>query len=215
MIIKTFTVNPFMMNCYIYWDEKNREGVIIDPGAYEDSEKDEIENYISENRINIKYILLTHGHIDHVMGNRWAKDLLKVPVLMHEEDLPLIENAAEQGKLFGVSFPQPPVPDKFISEGDVVEFSSCVLNILHTPGHSPGSICFVDHKQKIIFCGDTVFQGSIGRTDLWEGNLETLLNSINTKIISCGADYRLYPGHMEDTTVGFEKVNNPFLNLSP
>jgi len=211
MIIKSFTVNPFSMNCYLYWDEKTKEGVIIDPGAYEDFEKDDILNYIKANGITIKLILNTHGHIDHIIGNRWAKNEFNVPLIMHKDDMTFIKNAMKQGAMYGVSFPQPPDPDKFIDESDEIKFSDTVFKILHTPGHSPGSVCFVDEKEKIIFGGDVVFRGSIGRTDLWMGDMDVLLDSIQNKIFIYPDNYIIYPGHMEETTVGEEKENNPYL----
>lgn len=212
MTTKTFTVNPFAMNCYLYWDENSKEGVIIDPGAYEDSEKGEILNYIKANGINIKLILNTHGHIDHIIGNYWAKNEFNVPLLMHKDDMTFIKNAMKQAEMYGVSFPQPPDPDKFIDETDEIKFSDTVFKILHTPGHSPGSVCFVDEKEKVIFGGDAVFRGSIGRTDLWMGDLNVLLDSIQNKIFKYADDYTIYPGHMEETTIGEEKQYNPFLN---
>lgn len=212
MKVKTFTVNPFAMNCYVYWDENSKEGVIIDPAAYEDFEKNEIINYISANGINIKLILNTHGHIDHILGNDWAKKQFNVPLLMHKDDMTLIKNSTKQAAMYGVSFPQPPEPDKFIDETDEIKFSKTVFKILHTPGHSPGSVCFVDEKEKIIFGGDVVFRGSIGRTDLWMGDMDVLLDSIHNKIFKYPDDYVIYPGHMEETTIGEEKENNPYLN---
>jgi glyoxylase-like metal-dependent hydrolase (beta-lactamase superfamily II) len=127
MKTKSFTINPFEMNCYIYWDEASREGVIIDPGAFEDFEKDEILGYIKQNGINIKLILITHGHIDHIMGNDWAKKEFNVPLLMHKDDMPLIEKSMDQAAMFGVSFPKPPNPDKFIDESDEIRFSNTAL----------------------------------------------------------------------------------------
>lgn len=212
MKTKTFTVNPFAMNCYVYWDENSNEGVIIDPGAYDDNEKNEILNFINAEGINITLILNTHGHIDHIIGNDWAKKTFNVPLLMHKDDMPLIDNAVKQGEMFGVSFPQPPNPDKFIDETDVIKFGDTVFKIIHTPGHSPGSVCFIDENRKIIFGGDTVFRGSIGRTDLWMGDMNVLLDSIQNKIFKYSDDYVIYPGHMEETTIGEEKENNPFLN---
>jgi len=212
MITKTFTVNPFSMNCYLYWDEKTKEGVIIDPGVYEDFEKDDILNYIKVNGITIKLILNTHGHIDHIMGNDWAKNIFKVPLFMHKDDMPLIDKSMDQSAMFGINFPVPPNPDKFIDESDEIRVADSVLKIIHTPGHSPGSVCFVDEKEKLIFGGDTVFAGSIGRTDLWMGDLDVLLDSIHNKIFKYPDDYIIYPGHMEETTIGEEKANNPFLN---
>jgi hydroxyacylglutathione hydrolase len=211
MITKTFTVNPFSMNCYIYWDEKTKEGVIIDPGAYEDFEKDEILNYIKVNGIGIKLILNTHGHIDHIIGNHWAKNEFNVPILMHKEDMTLIKNAMKQGEMFGVSFPQPPDPDKYIGETDIIKFSGTEFKIIHTPGHSPGSVCFVDEIEKVIFGGDVVFRGSIGRTDLWMGDMDVLLDSILNKVFKYSDDFVIYPGHMEETSIGEEKESNPFL----
>ncbi len=211
MTTKTFTVNPFSMNCYIYWDEKTKEGVIIDPGAYEDFEKEEILSYIKVNETNIKLILNTHGHIDHIMGNTWAKEIFNVPILMHKDDLPLIEKAIEQSAMFGVSFPKPPEPDRFIDETDTINFSDSEFKILHTPGHSPGSVCFVDEKEKVIFGGDVVFRGSVGRTDLWMGDMDVLIDSIQNKVFKYPDEFVIYPGHMEATTIGEEKENNPFL----
>lgn len=211
MILKTFPVNPFEMNCYVYHDEKSKEGVIIDPGTYSHDEKEEILDYIRSNNITIKLIINTHGHIDHIMGNKWAKDSFNVPVLMHKDDLPLINSALEQANMYGIAFPQPANPDKLIDENDIIEFNGCTLSILHTPGHSPGSVSLVDEKEKLIFVGDCVFHGSIGRTDLWMGDMELLVNMIKTKIIKYPDDYILYPGHYEKTTVGEEKNLNPFL----
>ncbi len=212
MHIKKFTVNPFAMNCYIYWDEVSGEGVIIDPGAFEDFEKDEILNYVTQNKINVKLILNTHGHIDHIMGNDWAKKQWDVPLLMHKDDMPLVDRALDQGAMFGVAFPKPPAPDQYIDETGEVKFADTIFKILHTPGHSPGSVCFVDEKEKVIFAGDTVFNGSIGRTDLWMGDINVLLDSIQNKIFKYGDDFTLLPGHMDNTTIGAEKANNPFLN---
>ncbi len=211
MITKTFTVNPFSMNCYIYWDEKSKEGVIIDPGAFEDFEKDEILDYIHSIGIGIKLILNTHGHIDHILGNDWAKKTFNVPLLMHKDDMPLIEKAPEQGAMFGVVFPKPPEPDMFIDETDTIKFAGSEFKIIHTPGHSPGSVCFIDEKEKVIFGGDVVFCGSIGRTDLWMGDIEVLLDSIKNKIFSYPDDFIIYAGHMEETSIGEERENNPFL----
>jgi len=212
MVTKRFTVNPFAMNCYIYWDEQKKEGVIIDPGAYEDSEIEDILSYIKINGIDIKLILNTHGHIDHILGNDWAKKTFNVPLMIHKDDLPLIKNALKQGEMFGVSFPEPPLPDKFINPDENIKFGSTIFKILHTPGHSPGSVCFVDENDKIIFAGDTVFRGSIGRTDLWMGDINILLDSIRNNIFKYQDDYLILPGHMEETTIGEEKEHNPFIN---
>ena len=211
MKVKIFPVNPFIMNCYVYYNEESRLGVIIDPGIFTDEEEKDIFDFIHETGIKIKYILNTHGHIDHIMGNWWAKNKFNVPLVMHKDDMPLIDKSGEQAALFEISFPKPPNPDIFISESDKIEFDDTVLDIIHTPGHSPGSVCFIDAKEKIIFGGDCIFSGSIGRTDLWMGNMGLLLDSIKNKILTYPDDYIIYPGHYEETTVGEEKKSNPFL----
>jgi hydroxyacylglutathione hydrolase len=211
MKLKTFPVNPFEMNSYVYHDEKSNDGVLIDPAAYTNGEKEEILDYIRSNNITIKYIINTHGHIDHIMGNKWAKGSFNVPVLMNENDLPLINSALEQANMFSIAFPQPPVPDKFLCENDTILFGDCTLTVIHTPGHSPGSVCLVDEKEKLILAGDCVFRGSIGRTDLWKGDMEVLLDSIKNKIFKYPDDFVIYPGHYEKTTIGEEKNFNPFL----
>jgi glyoxylase-like metal-dependent hydrolase (beta-lactamase superfamily II) len=131
---------------------------------------------------------------------------------MHKDDMPLIDNSLQQGAMFEMNFPQPPKPDKFIDESDEIKFSGTALKILHTPGHSPGSVTFVDEEEKVIFGGDAVFRGSIGRTDLWMGDINILLDSINSKIFKYSDDYKIYPGHMDETTIGEEKAQNLFLN---
>jgi glyoxylase-like metal-dependent hydrolase (beta-lactamase superfamily II) len=211
MKTKTFSINPFEMNCYIYYDESSSEGVIIDPGTYTEKEEKTISDFVKDNGIKIRLILNTHGHIDHIMGNVWAKNAFDVPLLMHQEDQPLIDMSLGQASLFGIEFPQPPIPDKYIVETERIKFANTVMKVIHTPGHSPGSVCFVDEKAKVIFGGDCIFKGSIGRTDLWMGDMDTLLCSIKTKILSYPDDYIIYPGHYEETTVGEEKENNPFL----
>lgn len=211
MKVNVFSVNPFEMNCYVYFDEISEEGIIIDPGASNTTEEEAITNFIKENKVRIKYIVNTHGHIDHILGNKWAKDTFKVPIIMHKDDLELIRSSKEQGEEFGWSFPEPPQPDIFISQNDIIKFGNCTLKVLHTPGHSPGGICLVDDQERIIFAGDTLFRDSIGRTDLWNGSMEKLLDSIKNKIFKYDDDYIIYPGHYNPTTIGEEKANNPFL----
>lgn len=211
MIVKRFPVNPFEMNCYVYHDENSKEGVIIDPGAYTNEERKIILDYITSNSIKIKYILLTHGHVDHILGNKWAKENFHVDMFMHKEDLPLIERSTEQALMFGVEIEQSPHPDKFLDENSELNVGDCRFKIIHTPGHSPGSICYIDEKNKLIFGGDCLFKGSIGRTDLWRGNYDELLASIKNKILIYPDEFTVYSGHFEETTIGDEKKLNPFL----
>jgi hydroxyacylglutathione hydrolase len=212
MKIKSFVVNPFQMNSYIYYCDNSLEGMIIDPGYYTTYEQDELIDFLNNNNIKIKYIVNTHGHIDHVLGNAFAVEQFRVPVLIHKDDLFLYERAPQQGLLYGIRLDDLPAPDQTLNEKYSMKIGNNELKIIHTPGHSPGGICISDVLEKIVFCGDTIFKLSIGRTDLPGGDYDTLINTIKTKIFdSMDDDVALYPGHMETTTVGFEKENNPFL----
>lgn len=212
MKIKTFTVNPFQMNSYVYYCEKTNEGIIIDPGYYTKYEQDELLNFINTNSIRIKCILNTHGHIDHILGNGFAVDNFAVPSYIHKDDLFLYERGMEQAVLYGFQIPPLPMLKDFIDDNLLLEIGSNKLNFVHTPGHSPGGVCIIDHLEQVVFCGDVVFQSSIGRTDLPGGDYDTLISSIKDKLfVKCNDDYTLYPGHMDNTTVGTEKKTNPYL----
>ncbi|MBV6477534.1 MAG: Hydroxyacylglutathione hydrolase GloC [Ignavibacteria bacterium] len=212
MEIKQFVLNPFSMNCYIYFDENSKEGIIIDPAADSEKEKEQILEFIKKNNIKIKFIVNTHGHIDHILGNKFAKDSFKVPILMNGKDEFLISAAKEQSRFFGLNFPEPPPIDTYIQNNTKITINGTELIFLNTPGHSPGSVCMIDHQNKIAFCGDLIFKNSVGRTDLQGGDFVTLLDSIKNKLFQiCGDDYALYPGHMEKTNVKDEKELNPFL----
>jgi hydroxyacylglutathione hydrolase len=212
MKIKKFVINPFQMNCYLYYDETTGDGIIIDPAAFEKYEEDEIIKFINEKNIKIKYIINTHGHIDHVLGNKFAKTNFNCPLLIHFDDLFLLNNSCAQGILYNLKVDKSPEPDKFISEDLIIKFSDTNIHFINTPGHSPGGVCVVDHLNKTVFSGDTIFRETIGRTDLPGGNINILLDSIKNKLfLKCDDDYTLYPGHMEETTIGYEKKYNPFL----
>ncbi|MEI7484605.1 MAG: MBL fold metallo-hydrolase [Ignavibacteriota bacterium] len=212
MKIKTFTVNPFQMNSYLYYCENTKEGVIIDPGYETKYEQDDLLEHINGNNIRINYILMTHGHIDHILGNGFAVDNFAVPSYLHKDDLFLYERGVEQAVLYGVQIPPLPEIKDFIDERLKIKVGNNELNFIHTPGHSPGGVCIVDHSERVVFCGDVVFQSSIGRTDLPGGDYETLISSINVNLFSkCSDEYKLYPGHMDSTTVGEEKKSNPYL----
>ncbi len=205
-------VTPFAMNCYIYFDENTKEGVIFDPAAYTPDEENQIKKIIEDNGIKIKYIINTHGHIDHIMGNKFAKDYFNVPILMHEKDMPFYKNVLKQGAMYGLDVIEPPPVDEFIDENSKIKVGDVEFKILHTPGHSPGSLTFIDDTNKNIFCGDVIFKDSIGRTDLMFGDYDELMNSINNVLLpAVQDDYTVHPGHMEITTVGREKEFNPFL----
>jgi len=212
MKIKQFELNPFSMNCYLYYDEEKKDGVIIDPAAFTEEEKKQITDFVESNRIKVKYIINTHGHLDHILGNNFAKNYFKVPVYMHKEDNFMLKESKEQARFFGLDFPEPPPTDVFINEDTVLTINDTDLTFINTPGHSPGSVCIIDHKNKNVFCGDLIFNKAIGRTDLQGGDLNTLISSVKNKLFKvCSDDYKLYPGHMDDTNIKDEKSSNPFL----
>lgn len=213
MKVKIFTVNPFQMNCYLYYSENNKEGVIVDPGFYTKEEKANFEEFLNEKGIILKYVLCTHGHVDHILGNEFIFDKYGLDAYLHKGDLFLYDNFKTQCEFYGLNMKPLPRITNFIDENFKINIGDNLLNFIHTPGHSPGGICIIDHKQKVVFCGDLIFKNSIGRSDLPGGNYETLINSIKEKLFAlCSDEYVLYAGHMEKTYVGFEKQNNPYLN---
>jgi glyoxylase-like metal-dependent hydrolase (beta-lactamase superfamily II) len=213
MEICRFTINPFQINCYIYWDQKTKEGLLIDPGAYTQKEENEILEFIEKKDIEIKYIINTHGHIDHILGNSFAKRNYDVPLMINKEDKFLVDNAEIQSKLFGLEIKDYPPFDNYIEESKSIKIGDSDISFLHTPGHSPGSMCIIDIANKNVITGDVLFRGSIGRTDLQGGDYQTLITNIKNKLLKvCKDDFRVYPGHNESTTIGYEKKYNPFLN---
>ena len=212
MNIKHFELNPFSINCYVYYDDLSKDAVIIDPAAFTDAEQKLITDFIESNKLNVKHIINTHGHIDHILGNNFAKNYFKVPIYMHKDDEFMIKESKAQARFFGLDFPEPPPTDIFIDENTVLNLNGTELIFINTPGHSPGSVCIIDKNNKNVFCGDLIFKNSVGRTDLQGGDLNTLKKSVLNKLFkTCGDDYRLFPGHMEDTNVKDEKKYNPFL----
>ena len=194
MFVKMFTVGLIETNCFLVGDSKAEEAIVIDPGFDKVSETDRILAEIERNKFHIKYIVNTHGHPDHTGGNRALKDATSAPLLIHELDTPMLENNP---------------PDKTIGEGDVLEIGEVRLRVLHTPGHSPGSVALLAADS--VFVGDTLFAGSIGRYDLPGGSLEQLMNSIKTKLLALPDNTKVFPGHGPVTTVGEERRSNPFL----
>lgn len=212
MKIIQIPLNPFAMNCYIYYDEKSGAGVIIDPAASSTEEENHLRKFIKDNGIKINYIINTHGHLDHIMGNRFAKEEFNVPVLMHKEDEFLLSNAVRQAALYGLNVPPQPPVDEYLNEDSIISFDGKELKVIHTPGHSPGSVCLIDDINRNVFCGDVIFKNSIGRTDLPGGDYDMLIDSIKNKLFAnCSDDFSLFPGHMETTNVADEKKYNPFL----
>ena len=214
MIIETRAVEPFFKNGYVLGCEETREGVLIDPG----DEVDGLLEAVRSHQLRIRYILLTHAHLDHVTGVRRAKDALGVPVGLHQADNFLYERVVQQGVAFGFKVePQPPV-DFFYDLDRTLRFGRYEVDVRHTPGHCPGGVCLVvgreDQADRVLIVGDTLFAGSIGRTDLPGGDTATLLRSIREVLLSFPDDTVVYSGHGQPTTVGRERRTNPFLTAT-
>jgi glyoxylase-like metal-dependent hydrolase (beta-lactamase superfamily II) len=211
MVLETRAVEPFLKNGYVLGCEESREAIVIDPG----DEVEELLGALAKHQLTAKYILLTHAHLDHITGVGRAKRALGVPVGLHREDNFLYEHAVQQGLMFGLQVERQPPVDFFYDGEGPWRFGRYEVRVLHTPGHCPGGVCLVVQKQNegkpALFVGDTLFAGSIGRTDLPGGNLETLLKSIREVLFSFPDDTIVYSGHGEPTTIGRERRSNPFL----
>ncbi|HEU5394671.1 MAG TPA: MBL fold metallo-hydrolase [Candidatus Methylomirabilis sp.] len=205
MKVHAFTVGPLESNSYLVVDEATREAALVDPGM----ESEPIADLLTRERLTVTAIINTHGHFDHVFGNAYFKAKAGAPLLMHRADLELVKRLEEQSLYFGFRATPSPSPDRFLEEGDEVRVGEIRLRVLHTPGHSPGGICLV--TEGAAFVGDTLFAGSIGRTDLPGGSAEELLTSIREKLLVLPDETVLYPGHGPATTIGHERRHNPFL----
>ncbi|NQV74381.1 MBL fold metallo-hydrolase [bacterium] len=214
MIIKSFTFNPFSTNCYVV--TSNNETVIIDPSCQSELEHEELTEYVDSTGSTITRILLTHAHIDHIFGCARLSEQYGIGIEVHREENVLLEQATFQAQMYGVELVQPPKPVAQLEEGQIIEFGSVRWQVLHTPGHSPGSVSFFDAKNSLVFSGDVLFQDSIGRTDLWRGSLPILMDSIFNTLIPLGDDVRVLSGHGPNTTIKRERKANPFLvDFSP
>ncbi len=208
--IHYFTFGPFQENTYILSDE-TKECILIDPGNNNASEHKQLQEYIKQHQLIPKRLILTHAHVDHINGNQFVFDSYGLLPEVHQEDVFFIEKHLATANMYGIQAEQSPMPISFIKEGDVIQFGDSVLQTLHTPGHSPGSISFYNTQEKFIIGGDVLFYGSIGRTDLPMGNHATLIKSIKEKLFPLGDDMKVYSGHGAPTSIGFERINNPFL----
>jgi len=207
MELQTIAVGPYQVNCYLYWDEKTGDGVVIDPGF------DEIGLIaaIEASKMNLGAILLTHGHADHIVAVDDLRDHFEVPVYIGAGDEQLLLKPSEDvATLLGQVIP-PVKADRVMRDEEMIKIGSVLLRVLATPGHTRGGVCLLDEKENLLFTGDTLFWGSIGRTDFRGGSLPVLLNSIKTRILTLPDTIRCYPGHGPETTVGAERSTNPYL----
>ena len=198
-------VGPIMANCFVLGCENTAEAAVIDPG----DEPDRILATLADNNLTAKLIINTHGHFDHVGANRKLKEATGAPILIHALDTPMLSQLASSAAAWGMVAENSPPPDREIEDGDQVNFGDITLTVLHTPGHTPGGISLYTDTE--VFVGDTLFAGSIGRTDFAGGSFETLKNSIQQKLFTLNEDLVVYPGHNNPTTIGTEKRTNPFV----
>lgn len=206
-MLKTLIVGPLEVNCYILWDSNSREAFVIDPGG----DAKDIKEALAQDKIKAKYIINTHGHFDHVGGNAELKSESGAPLAIHASDAVLLEDAHEHAVMFGVKTPKQPAPDILLEDGAVLEAGAIKLRVIHTPGHTRGGICLYDEAHGLLFTGDTLFAGSIGRTDFPGGSYEEIMRSIKTRILTLGDGVKVYPGHGPGSTIGEEKLENPFI----
>jgi len=206
MILIRLIVGPLQVNCFILADEKTRDAVVIDPG----DDAADILKIIRDKDLSVKYIVNTHGHFDHIGANKAIKEATGAELLIHEGDAPVLASASRQSTAFGLNPVSSPQADRFVKHGDVITAGEVSLTVLHTPGHSPGGICLLE--QGMVFTGDALFAGSIGRSDFPGGDLMTLLHSIKTNLMTLPDDTKVFPGHGPASTIGDERRDNPFLN---
>ena len=208
LLVETFPVGPLGCNCAVIADPETKEAVVLDPG----DEPDRILEALRRNGLRVVALLHTHAHFDHVGVTARMKKETGAPILLHEEDLPIYARLPEQGRLFGFHFEAPEPVDRTLSDGDRIPCGGGFLEVLHTPGHTPGSVCLrLSGGSPVLFSGDTLFRRSIGRTDLPGGSTPQILSSIETKLLTLPGDLAVLPGHGEPTTIAEESRLNPFL----
>jgi hydroxyacylglutathione hydrolase len=208
--IKTFYFNDLRECTYVVWDDTN-ECVIVDPGCHSATEKERLKNFIEEKGLKPVKLLNTHGHFDHIMGNSFVSGQWNLKTYIHPEDKPHLERAVNYCEMFGYTIEQPPLDTIDLEEGEEIGFGESVLKVMHTPGHTRGGVSFYSEKDRFVITGDSLFAGSIGRTDLPGGDYDMLMKSLLDKLVKLGDDFSVYPGHGPGTTIGDEKASNPFL----
>lgn len=206
MFLKTVVVGPLEVNCYIIADEKSKDGAVIDAG----DNSDEILDVIKRNKLKLKYIINTHAHFDHIGAIGKIKNATGAEFLIHEMEMHVLKTLPSQNLIFGIKVDSPPSPDRFLKDNEKLMLGDLTLKILYTPGHSPGGICI--YADNVVFTGDTLFAGSIGRADLPGGDHNTLIASIKAKLLRLGDEVVVLPGHGQQSTIGDEREFNPFLS---
>jgi len=215
VIIRKLAVGPIQANCFILGCEETRKAAVVDPG----DEADRILTLLAEDQLTVTTIINTHGHFDHVGANKRLKEVTGAELHIHSVDAPMLDQLSAMAGAWGMKAENSPPANRLLEDGDSISFGNHTLKVLHTPGHTPGGIClYCEYKQdgeekKAVFAGDTLFAGSIGRTDFPGGNYDTLINAIRTQLFTLDDDVTVYPGHMNNTTIGVEKRTNPFCGM--
>lgn len=208
--IKKFVFNPFQVNTYVIFDD-SKECLIIDPGCSDGVESLQLMDFIQEEGLKPIRVLLTHTHIDHVMGCNAIEELTGIGPELHESGMVFLNHSTDTAETYGFNLGKNPVPKGFIQEGDVITYGNSKLEVLYTPGHADGSVCFLNREEEYVIVGDVLFQMSIGRTDFPTGSFDVLKKSIFEKLYTLPDNTIVYSGHGPETSIGFEKANNPFL----
>jgi glyoxylase-like metal-dependent hydrolase (beta-lactamase superfamily II) len=209
--LKVFPFNPLQVNAYLLY-ETDGSGILIDASCIDQSEFEELQEFIDRNHISLEYMVNTHGHFDHVFGVPMVKEVYHPSFLMHEADVLILRLAGDQARSFGFDFKADvPLPDGYLNDNDFVTAGSTRLKVIHVPGHSQGGVAFYEESEGRLFSGDTLFAGGIGRTDLLGGNYDQIISSIKTKLMILPDATKVYPGHGPSSTIGREKSGNPFL----
>lgn len=211
MTIKKFQFNPFPVNTFVISDSESKECAIIDPGCYWAEEREELRNYINNNSLQVKHLLLTHLHLDHALSVPFCSKTFDVPFSASKKDEFLLSSARTQAASYGLKLEDDPIPVKIdLKEGDLLKLGKHEIHVLEVPGHSPGSLVFYIPSAAALFVGDVLFQGSIGRTDLPGGDYESLIRNIKNKLFTLPANTTVYTGHGPETNIANEQKNNPF-----
>jgi hydroxyacylglutathione hydrolase len=207
LIIEQLVVGALQTNCYVVGDEASKEGIIIDPGG----DADQILDAVARLGLKVKLVVNTHGHFDHIMANQEVMESTGAPLAIHRDDAAMLTNPLRSFSIFMGKFHASPPATVFLAEGDGVEVGALRLEVLHTPGHSPGSISLWSAQENVLFSGDVLFNLGIGRTDFPGGSMRVLLQSIRDKLFTLPDFTVVYSGHGPKTTIGFERTHNPFL----
>jgi len=207
MIFETIVVGELWVNCYLLADSETKEGIVIDPGA----DPGNILSAVKANGIKVLHILNTHGHFDHIGGNRRVAEATGAPIMINKGDEPFLSRASKSATMYGLTAEDSPAPSTYLAEGDVIRFGRHTVKVIYIPGHSPGGSCFYLEKEGLLISGDSLFADSIVRTDLPGGSQAELVLSIRSKLLVLPDETRVFPGHGPSTTIGHEKKFNPYL----